>query len=222
MINTLDDYITHSISTEQEFITNPNLIKKVDYFGKITPYKGNTAVFLLDAEVKKQLEVIQSALYDAAAYMLADRLHTDTFHMTLHDLANGLPNQQGLDEEMTEAEEKARPILAQWKDCAPLHMKATWLFNMVNTSVVLGLAPADEYSYTMLDDMYTNLEQVKLLGYALTPHITMAYFKPGTYSAEQAGRLAAALKEVQLDVTLDMQNLVLQNFTDMNSYYSIS
>ena len=100
-------------------------------------------------------------------------------------------------------------------------MKATWLFNMVNTSIVLGLAPADEDSRNRLSDMYARLEDVVRLGYALTPHITMAYFRPGTYSAEQAERLSAALRKVELEVELSMDNLTLQSFTDMNNYYSI-
>ncbi len=221
MINTLDDYISHSIPKGCDFTTNPNLTKKVDYFGKILPYEGNTIVFLLNDKVKDKLRGLQELLYAAAPEMLAEMLRPDTFHMTLHDLANGMPDQTGLKERMAEVEKQARPIITQWKNDGPLSMKATWLFNMVNTSIVLGLAPADEESRQRLSEMYTRLESVVSLGYALTPHITMAYFKPGTYGPEQAGRLSAAIKKVELDVTLYMKNLVLQNFTDMNNYYTI-
>lgn len=221
MINTLDDYISRSIPEGCDFATNPNLAKKVDRSGRMLPYKGNTVVFLLDDEIRRKLNTFQISLYDAAPEMLAESLEPDTFHMTLHDLANGMPDQTGLDERMAAAEERARPMLAQWKHEAPICMKATWLFNMVNTSIVLGLAPADEGGRQRLCEMYTRLESVAPLGYALTPHITMAYFKPGTYSSQQAGRLSAALKKVELDVTLHMENLVLQDFTDMNNYYTI-
>ena len=47
---------------------------------------------------------------------------------------------------------------------------------------------------------------------------TMAYFLPGTYSLEQAQRLSGALRNVNMDITLNMENLVLQNFYDMNHY----
>jgi hypothetical protein len=59
------------------------------------------------------------------------------------------------------------------------------------------------------------------LGYALTPHITMAYFKPGTYSQEQVRRLSQALTEVDLEITLRPEDLVLQNFADMNHYETV-
>ena len=221
MINTLDDYICRSMPEGREFSTNPNLGKKVDHFGKILPYKGNTVVFLLDEEVKAQLALLQRELYGSAAHMLAEELRPDTFHMTLHDLVNGMPDQEGLARRMAEAEQRAKPIIEEWKGEPPLRMKATWLFNMVNTSIVLGLAPADEDSRNRLSDMYARLEDVVRLGYALTPHITMAYFRPGTYSAEQAERLSAALRKVELEAELSMDNLTLQSFTDMNNYYSI-
>ena len=221
MINTLDDYICNSMPQWGDFTTNPNLRKKVDEEGKLLPYLGNTVVFLLDDDTKDQLRQLQESLYRAAPEMLAQPLQTSTFHMTLHDLANGTPGQPGLDDDMRYAQEKAAQILPGWKDAAPLRMKTTWLFNMVNTSIVLGLAPADAESWRRLDEMYTALENVVHLGYAMTPHITVGYFLPGTYAPEQVQRLSAVLHNVDLEITLGMENLVLQNFTDMNHYETV-
>lgn len=221
MINTLDDYICRSMPQWGDFVTNPNLRKKVDAEGKLLPFVGNTVVFLLGNETKEKLRQLQESVYRAAPEMLAQPLQTSTFHMTLHDLANGTPEQPGLQEYMRRTREQVLRILPGWKDAPPLKMKATWLFNMVNTSIVLGLAPADGETWRRLDEMYMTLESVVNLGYALTPHITIGYFLPGTYSPEQVGRLSAALRSVDLDITLDMKNLELQNFTDMNHYVSV-
>lgn len=221
MINTLDDYIRCSMPQWGGFETNPNLRKKVAPDGKLLPYVGNTVVFLLDDNTKAQLHHIQESLYQAAPDMLAEPLQMSTFHMTLHDLANGTPDQWGLNEHMKKTQMRAADIISQWKNREPLYMKATWLFNMVNTSIVLGLAPADEDSWHRLNEMYTAIESVVPLGYALTPHITMAYFRPGTYNQEQVQRLSSALRNVDLDVSLSMENLALQNFTDMNHYKMI-
>ena len=221
MINTLEDYICHSMPQWGDFTTNPNLGKKVDAEGKILPFVGNTVVFLLDDDTKEQLRQIQDSLYQAAPEMLAQPLQMSTFHMTLHDLANGMPEQEGLQDYMTYTQTMAAQILPHWKAGEPLRMKTTWLFNMVNTSIVLGLVPADGASWARLDEMYMTMESVVHLGYALTPHITMAYFKPGTYSPEQVQRLHEALRHVELDVTLRMENLVLQNFADMNHYETV-
>lgn len=221
MINTLDDYICRSVSRWEDFSTNPNLRKKVDENGRLLPYLGNTVVFLLNDGTRARLSRIQEELYRVAGEMLAQPLQMSTFHMTLHDLANGQPGQEGLREWMAWTREQAAPILCRWKGEPPLRMRATWLFNMVSTSIVLGLAPADAASWHRLDGMYTALERVVPLGYALTPHITMAYFRPGTYSREQAARLADALRQTDLEIELRMEYLVFQNFTDMNHYETV-
>ena len=221
MINTLDDYICRSMPQWGDFITNPNLRKKVDEGGNLLPFLGNTVVFLLNDDTKEKLRQLQESLYQAAPDMLAQPLQMSTFHMTLHDLANGTPEQLGLQDYMRYTQERVSQLLPGWKDTPPLRMKTTWLFNMVNTSIVLGLTPADEESWRRLDEMYTTLEDVVRLGYALTPHITMAYFLPGTYSPEQVQQLSAVLRNVDLEIILDMKDLVLQNFTDMNHYNTI-
>lgn len=221
MINTLDDYICNSLPQWGDFTTNPNLRKKVDEAGNLLPFVGNTVVFLLEDETKEKLRQLQEELYWTAPDMLAQPLQMSTFHMTLHDLANGTPEQLGLQDYMRYTQERVSQILPGWKDAPPLRMKTTWLFNMVSTSIVLGLAPADEESWRRLDEMYTTLEDVVHLGYALTPHITVGYFLPGTYNQEQVWRLSSALRSVDMEITLDMKNLVLQNFTDMNCYQTI-
>lgn len=221
MLNLLFDYISDSLPHWGDFTTNPNLMNKVSPAGELLPYRGNTVVFLLDDDTKRKLKQIQEHLYRAAPDMLTQPLREDTFHMTLHDLVNGHPNRCGLTEEMRSAEEHAVDLLVRWKDIPPLPMRATWLFNMVNTSIVLGLAPANDEAWRQLDGMYTALEAVVRLGYAMTPHVTMAYFRPGVYHQEQVQRLREALCQVDLQMTLTADNLVLQNFEDMNQYQTV-
>lgn len=221
MLNTLDDYIWRSLPEDGDFCTNPGLTAKVDADGRILPYAGNTTVFLVDEAAKLRLAQLQDGLYAAAPELLAERLRPETFHMTLHSLEDGGPDRPGLSELMRAAQERARPLLEGWRSGEPIRMRATWLFNMVNTSVVLGLAPADAGSYERLDAMYAALEAVKPLGYAMTPHITMAYYRPGCYARDQVEALRAALRPVELELTLGMDGLVLQDFADMNSYVTV-
>ena len=196
--------------------------KKVDANGNLLPFLGNTVVFLLDEKTKDALAKLQDQLYYWGGELLAQPLERSTFHMTLHDLANGTPDREGLAEWMAQTQAGARALLDQWKDQPPLRMRATWLFNMVRTSIVLGLAPADGDSWERLDRMYTALEDVVPLGHALTPHITMGYFRPGTYCMEQVIALRNALQPVDLEIQLPMEQLVLQNFCSMNHYETIA
>lgn len=218
MINLLEHYIWNSLPEYGDFSTNPNLRKKVDEEGRFLPFHGNTTVFLLNDDVKHQLRGLQEELYEKAGWMLAQKLDPATFHMTLHDLANAPKLDEDLSRRMADAEQKAKTLLRQWAGQPPLKMRTTWLFNMVSTSIVLGLAPADEDSWNRLSSMYEAMEDVVRLGYALTPHITMAYYRPGTYSHDALWGLRDALHAVDMEVELRMEDLVYQTFTDMNHY----
>ena len=179
-------------------------------------------VFLLSEEEKDALSVLQDSLYAAAGHLLAQRLSPDTFHMTLHDLANGAPG--GKTRAWMQATEPiAKRILEDIKaeDLPPIAMGGTWMFNMVNTSIVLGLAPEDSEGEVRLQRMYEALHAAVPLSYALTPHITLAYFKPGTYCGESLEALRSTLHSAPIPITLDMEKLVLQHFSDMNHYYSL-
>ena len=217
-MNILEDYICRSLPERGDFYTNPNLTHKVNLAGEFLPFHGNTVVFDLSSDTKLALQGLQKELYQTAGWMLSQRIDPATFHMTLHDLVNAPELTDDLKCRMLESEVKAKSILDQWKGQPSLRMKTTWLFNMVNTSIVLGLAPADEDSWHRLDEMYAALESVVHLGYALTPHITMAYFRPGTYTQYDLDHLRPALHPVELEVTLSPEDLSYQEFRDMNHY----
>lgn len=222
MINILYDYIHNSLPDWGDFTTNPGLNRKVDWDGTLLPFIGNTVVFLLDGGTKEALGRLQQELYAAAPEMLAQPLSPDTFHATLHDLWNGTPDSPDGEAAMAAAAEKAMPILKLCREISPIAMRATWTFNMVNTSIVLGLEPADEVSWRRLDAMYCAMDTVCPLGYALTPHITLAYYRPGIYDVQIVSRLKKALRLVELETVLNPQNLVLQNFCSMNHYETVS
>jgi len=221
MITLLNGYIQDSLPQGEPFETHPDLIHKVDPEGRIIHYQGNTTVFLLDDDTKQQLARLQDRLYQAAPDMLAEKLDKDTLHMTLHSLADGTPDTPGLRDYMSHAFWGAQKLLPQWRGQGALDMRGTWMFNMCHTSIVLGLAPVDEMSERRLDWMQMQLEQVRCLGGSMTPHITLAYFKPGRYSPEQVDRLRGALGPVDLRVSLRMEDLVIQNFQSMNEYHTV-
>lgn len=231
MINILADYIWRSIMHfgEEEmpidrslhvFQTNPNLEQKVKG-EKLLPYYGNTVVFQLDADVREVLKSCQRTLYEKAGWMLAEPLDPDTFHMTLHDLVNGPEETEQLRQQMAEAAEKAKALIRQWKDEPPISMFATWIFNMVDTSIVLGFCPANMEDYNRLDDMYMALEAVIPLKRALTPHVTLAYYRPGNYTIYDVKCLNKVLTPVSLKFQLKMEDLVLQTFESMNCYQTV-
>ena len=127
MLNILEDYIYRSLPEWGDFSTNPNLTKKIDRTGAFLPFYGNTVVFDLSSGTKQVLQDTQEELYEAAGWMLAQKLNPSTFHMTLHDLVNGPEWNEELKLRMAAAEAQAKQILQQWKEQGPIRMKATWL-----------------------------------------------------------------------------------------------
>jgi len=70
--------------------------------------------------------------------------------------------------------------------------------------------------------MHARFQEVVALNYPLTPHVTLAYFKPGTYGPDEVSQLASALREInamaRVHLSLDAQALHYYRFTDMNTY----
>lgn len=216
MLNTLRDCRENSVPTILD--TAPGLAAKVGRDGTLLPFPGNTVVFLLEEGEKAQLQLLQEELYRQCGSLLAQRLHPETFHMTLHDLANG--ECLGQKEQMAaDASDILDAIRRKPKRVIPI--KAVCTFNMVNTSVVLLLEPADDQAWQQLDDLYEQFQQVRALPYALTPHITLAYFRPGCYGPEETEILRSALGQASLDISLSTDALVLQDFETMNDYKTV-
>lgn len=70
-------------------------------------------------------------------------------------------------------------------------------------------------------DLYERLEEIFPVGYQMTPHITLAYYKPGIYQENDIKKLKEAfdclLKETFI-IEFTSENLTCQNFCDMNHY----
>ena len=203
--------------------TNANLPLKVGPDRKMKPFMGNTVVFPLPEEVKREMGRMQERLYRTCAPALAEPLEASSFHMTLHDLLSGEPDRdlrRRIDEIRCAALERVRQI-ARTDETVRLHTTA--LFNMVNTSMVLGLAPADEKSCGRLMAYYETLQEAVCLNCPLTPHVTLAYFRPGVIAAEWVEKLRDAVDEIgrreKIFMELPAKALEYQLFSDMNHYW---
>lgn len=203
--------------------TNANLSLKIDGDGKMAPFAGNTVVFPLPEEARQEIGQIQKRLYQTCAPALAEPLEVSSFHITLHDLLNGKPSQDlhdrinGMRNTVLECLEKIS------EDGGTISLQSTALFNMVNTSMVLGFAPVDEASCARLMTYYEMLQEVVYLPYPLTPHVTAAYFRSGTISTGLAEKLRDVVDEAgrreRIRIDLPVETIEYQLFSDMNHYW---
>lgn len=207
---------------EGYFTANPSLSCKVRNDGSFNNFFGDTIVFNLDEKIKKRFADIADTIRNAAPECFAEKLKPETFHMTLHDLSScadlsAILNDMFFNElDVARLSESIRPMT--------ITMKTTYIFNMVNTSIVCGLAPVDEGEYKNLMRHYCLFDNVQRLKYCFTPHITLAYFRPDGFdraSSEKLERVIAELNKESFEFELDTRMLYYQKFTDMNSYTNI-
>ena len=97
---------------------------------------------------KKKLEKIVDSINAVAPECFCERLVSNTFHMTLHDLSSS-PVLEDVAVELFYNELKAVKIAEKIAE-QKIKMKSKYIFNMVNTSLVMGLYPTDEEEYNKI------------------------------------------------------------------------
>ena len=213
------------------WMTDGRLLKKVSAEGRFLPFAGTTTLFRLDRRTRNILGLMQQNLYRhlGDTGMLADPLPLSSLHMTLHDLDSPetcMPDtEEGREREMRaslekagEAVEKIRRELAG-KEIA---MACDCMVNMVSVSLVLLLRPETEEDFALLQEMYRRLDNVRTMSYPLTPHVTLAYFRPGMLDGNV---LSAALDAVRprekIVFPLYPEALTPAWFSDMRRYADV-
>ena len=207
-------------SLQATLTTKPLLVEKVAPDGGLRPFFGNTMIFDLPADVQLQIARMQLMLHHRCAKMLAQPLAPATLHMTLHDLLNGV-DADALAAPVAQTGAQAKAILAELRaaDLPPIHLTSTLAFNMTNGSVALGFAPDTEADCAILMGMHSRFQDVVALNYPLTPHVTLCYYKPGTYDTTALAEALQAINALEkVHIAVDAACLHYYRFTDMNTY----
>ncbi len=218
----VDGFEHDSLPHSGPLTTKPLLREKVAPDGRFLPFFGNTMIFDLSAGVQLAIARMQLTLHHRCGLMLAQPLAPSTLHLTLHDLLNGV-DASALAIPVRETGEQARAILRRQKeDTRPIRLTSTAAFNMTCGSVALGFAPDREDDCARLMALHAAYQEVVPLNYPLTPHVTLAYFRPGVYDEGAVARLADALREINalppVHLALTTETLHYCRFTDMNTY----
>ncbi len=218
----VDGFEHDSLPHSGPLVTKPLLVEKAAPDGRLLPFFGNTMIFDLPEEIQLTIARMQLILHHRCGFLLAEPLSPATLHMTLHDLLNGV-DASALAEPVRATGEQARAILRRQKeDARPIHLTSIAAFNMTCGSVALGFAPDTEADCAHLMALHAEYQAVVPLNYPLTPHVTLAYFRPGAYDEDAVAALAGALREINalppVHLTLTADALHYCRFTDMNTY----
>lgn len=199
---------------------------KVESDGNFKRFVGDTVVFNLDGLQKKFIhEHFIEPLYRVAPNCFAEKLDESMLHMTLHDLNSSEKEDEKLMVDMLETEIMLYEIINDIGiKSDSIAMKITCVFNMVNTSLVLGLVPKTEEDYHKLMKLYQMVEYVHKLPYPFTPHITLAYYSREGISGEDIKKLEDLINELNkesFEISLSTDMLFYQKFVSMNEYFNI-
>ena len=128
--------------------------------------------------------------------------------------------------QLAQAGRRAKEVLLRIRGrfLEEIHLRPVSIFNMVNTSLVAGFAPATEADCATLMGLYEAFQQVVRLPYHLTPHATIAYFRLGRYGRDQMARLQSAIDgataiDAGRSIRLELSRLHYCDFEDMNHYW---
>ena len=215
------------------FQTSDSLTEKVAPDGGFVPFPGSTVVFRPGKTCFCMIRMFQDFLYYrlGPSGMLARRLPDDTVHMTLHDL---ISPEAGVYAAAEEADAKIAESIRQAAGIAEnaamdfagetIAMVPDRIVSMVSKSLVLLLRPQTERDFETLMEMYRRFDCIRRLPYPLTPHITLAYFRPGTLDGD---RLQEATAPIQPDpgnappFIFYPEGLTAQYFSDMGTYADV-
>lgn len=211
---------------EGDFTPDKRVLEKVSPDNRLCPFYGDTVVFDLDDRTKEKVAALIGQLYAAAPECFSERLRADTIHMTLHDLSASANLEEVAPE--TFRNEVALMKLLHDNPLQPqtIKMRSHFIINMVNTSLVLALRPADKEEWNKLQALYDLINRVKVCPYPfLTPHITLAYFNRNGFDEAAAQRLCQAvypMNQKHFGITLRTSRLYYQKFTGMNDYINVA
>lgn len=220
----VDGFMHDSLPAQGGFVTREPLREKFAPDGRMLPFYGNTMIYDLPDAVKVRIASLQTLLHHLGGWFLAEPLSADTLHLTLHDLLNGV-DEAALREGVAATGAQAQAILADVRreNAPPIRLTSVAAFNMVGGSVALGFAPDTEADCAAIMALHARYQEVVRLNYPLTPHVTLAYFRPGEYGREMVETLEKALRRINalepVHLSLSAEMLHYRRFSDMNHYF---
>lgn len=134
-------------------------------------------------------------LYDEVPACFAEAFPVSSYHMTLHDLSSG-SRLSSLMPELESNRQKLKQQLASRSLFSPkIKMRSSFIFNMVDTSLVMGLVPDREVDYVNLMSLYRLVGGVMPLPYPFATR-DFSLLKCNGFSAEEARKLKKLVAEL--------------------------
>ena len=212
-----------SVPAEPVFGLPASLEEKVARrIGVLRPFYGDTIAYFLDDQARELIGTIAHDLHGRFGESLSLPLPVGMAHVTLHDLHSGSDRARVWP--LVEAgAATAAELVARARAIGPIRTRCTAVFNLVNTSVVVGIRAVDEYEQRRLLSARALFDEILPAG-PFTPHITLAYYRPEAPTALPPDELRATLGELTgavADRPVDLlpERLHALHFDSMSNYW---
>ncbi|WP_235931475.1 hypothetical protein [Actinomyces respiraculi] len=216
---------TNSVPDEAEFGLPESLQKKVSpRDGVLLPFHGATVAYFLDGQARELVGMLADDLHAQFGGSLSVPLPLAMAHVTLHDL-HASPELRTVRQMMMNSAKPVADLVAQARDIGSIQTTCTAVFNMMNTSVVIGVRAADEGEHRKLFAARALFDTLVPSG-PFTPHITIAYYRPAAPTPLSPNEFRQALSACTAKVhgkpvLLAPERLHALHFDSMGNYWVV-
>ncbi|MBQ9007769.1 MAG: hypothetical protein IJ088_00345 [Clostridia bacterium] len=224
-----------------QYPTNYALSDAITVSGQFRPFNGATVAFHLSDDLLGKVLELQDCLYahPETASQLADRLPGSALHLLVHDLVSPeystVQNLLGPDgnlsddyrHEITGNITQALGILKTVRRefmGERIRMRADRIVNLLSKSLVLLLRPETEQDFERFMAIYRSFDPVATFDYPPTPHITLAYFRPGNINADTLAQIIDTIQirdEDSLIFDFPISDLCVRMYRNLAEYSDI-
>ena len=212
-----------SVPEEDIFGLAPAVRAKVEAgTGAWRPFYGSTVAYFLEPAARHLVDRVTDNLYAYCGDSLSARLPAESYHVTLHDLRSA----EKLDDVASAVfldTRRTGSMISTAHNVGDVRLLCTSVFNLMNTSVAVGLVPVSDDDCERLHVARGIFDEIVPSGH-FTPHITLAYYRPDATVPLTPALLSQTLETltesvVGQTVTLTPALLRALHFSSMATYW---
>ena len=211
----------------QQWIVPPHLSTKVKEDGTFNDFFGYTTVIPLSEQDRSICEKAQALLIERLGDDLVQLL-PETFHMTIHALANerNMNSEPHIVQEWMQEHEatiyETCTEIARRSAGRKIAMRGLGISASNNTGITIRYAPEAEEDYQLLLEIYDRIRKISPEESVYRPHVSLFYFKLKPLSSEKTALLYETMEEINrtmtFDIVLEVDRLSVQSHDHMNHF----
>ena len=213
----------------ERWTISEGLRDKVSPDGRFAPFYGYTSVYRLSEKDASRCRAIQDKLLDSHGPMFVP-LPEHTFHLTAHEFCNEYTVSSSaaeIDAEEETIEKRIEDLFHKLHDSGRKDVSLIALGPSTSGSDVVSIkfVPKDDEDARILQDIFSESEDIWPVGRPYTPHVSLGYFKTEEFPQDAVESLYREIKalaeETDFTISFSVDDLVYQRHFDMQDFRKI-